>query len=51
MDKIVLDENARIRKYYLFRSQFDVQLYPDSSFIENNGRGSVAYGKCRFTAP
>lgn len=51
VDKIVLDEYVKIKKYYLFRSQFDVQLFPDLSFIENNGRGSVAYGKCRFTAP
>ncbi len=49
MDKVVLDEN--LKKYYLFRSQFDVQLFTDLSFIENNGRGGVAYGKCRFTAP
>ena len=51
MDKVVLDEYVKIKKYYLFRSQFDVQLFPDLSFVENNGRGSVAYGKCRFVAP
>jgi len=51
MDMVVLDEYVKIKKYYLFRSQLDVQLFPDFSFIENNGRGSVAYGKCRFTAP
>ena len=27
-------------------SQFDVQLYPDMNFVENNGRGSISYGKC-----
>ena len=51
MDKVVFDENVKIKKYYLFGSQFDVQLFPDLSFVENNGRGSVAYGKCRLVAP
>jgi len=51
MDTVVLDEQVKIKKYYLFQSQFDVQLFANLSFIENNGRGSVAYGKCRFIAP
>ncbi len=46
VDKVVLDEVARIKKYYVFSSQFDVQLYSDGRFIENNGRGTVAYGTC-----
>lgn len=51
VDKVVFDENAKIKKYYVFRSQFDVQLFSDLSFIENNGRGDIAYGKCRVVAP
>jgi len=50
-DKIVFDENEKIKKYYIFRSQFDVQLFSDLSFVENNGRGGIAYGKCRVAAP
>ena len=38
---------SEIRKYYVFASQFDVQLFENSmTFIENNGRGSIAMGKC-----
>ena len=51
VDKVLFDENVKIKKYYVFRSQFDVQLFSDLSFIENNGRGGIAYGKCRVVAP
>ena len=51
VEKIVFDENVKIKKYYVFRSQFDVQLFPDLSFLENNGRGGIAFGKCRVVAP
>ena len=38
---------SEIRKYYVFASQFDVQLFENSmTFIENNGRGSLAMGTC-----
>ena len=50
-EKIVYDENVKIKKYYFFRSQFDVQLFQDLTFVENNGRGDIAYGKCKFIAP
>ncbi len=47
-----LDGNIiHIKKYYVFKGQFDVQLYPDLTFIENNGRGDIAYGKCELTSP
>jgi|SRR6476469_4649550 len=51
VEKVVFDENVKIKKYYVFRSQCDVQLFPDLSFLENNGRGGIAYGKCRVVAP
>ena len=51
VDKFVFDENVKIKKYYVFRSQFDVQLFSDLSFVENNGRGGIAYGKCKVIAP
>jgi hypothetical protein len=51
VDKVVFDENVKIKKYYVFRSQYDVQLFSDLSFVENNGRGGIAYGKCRVVAP
>ena len=51
VDKIVFDENVKIKKYYVFRSQFDVQIFSNLSFIENNGRGGIAFGNCSVVAP
>jgi hypothetical protein len=51
VDRVVFDEHAKIKKYYAFRSQFDVQLFPNLLFVENNGRGGIAYGQCRVVAP
>jgi hypothetical protein len=51
MDRVSFDGGVKIKKYYLFRSQFDFQLFPDLSFVENNGRGAVSYGKCTIVAP
>ncbi len=51
MDKVVQDYNVKIKKYYLFGSQFDVQLFASLLFVENNGRGSIAFGKCNVVAP
>lgn len=51
IDRVVLDENVKIKKYYLFHSQFDIQLFPDLSYVENNGRGGVSYGKCVLISP
>lgn len=58
VDKIVSDDIHttkgdinHIKKFYVFRGQFDVQLYPDLSFIENNGRGDISFGKCLLTSP
>ena len=51
VDKVVFDSNVKIKKYYYFHGQFDVQLYPSLSFVENNGRGDIAYGECRVVSP
>jgi len=51
VDKIIFDENVKIKKYYVFRSHFDVQVFSNLSFVENNGRGGIAFGKCVVTAP
>ncbi len=51
VDKIEFEENVKIKKYYVFRSHFDVQVFSDLSFIENNGRGDIAFGKCSVAAP
>ena len=46
VDKVETDKNVGIKKFYYFMGQFDVQLYPDMRFVENNGRGGISYGKC-----
>ena len=51
VNKIIYDEHVNIKKYYVFRSQFDVQLFKNMTFIENNGRGDIAYGKCKVISP
>jgi hypothetical protein len=51
VDKTVFDENVKAKKYYVLRSHFDVQVFSDLSFIENNGRGGIAFGKCSVVAP
>ncbi len=51
IDRIEVDGNVNIKKFYLFRSQFDVQLFSDLTVVENNGRGGVAFGTCKMVKP
>ena len=51
VDRIDYDSKAAIKKYYVFRSQFDFQIFSDLRSLENNGRGDVQYGKCEAIAP
>ena len=39
-------EGVNISKYYYFQGQFDVQVFGNGRFIENNGRGTIAFGQC-----
>lgn len=45
------DTVTHIKKFYFFQSQFNLQLFPDLTFIEDNGRGSISFGRCQLTAP
>lgn len=51
VDRIAYDENVSIKKYYIFSSQFDVQLFSDLFFVENNGRAGIAFGNCKLVSP
>lgn len=51
VDRIAFDERVSLKKYYVFSSQFDVQLFRDLRMIENNGRGDFAIGKCTVVSP
>ena len=46
VDHIEFTENVGMIKYYYFKGHFDVQLFADLRFIENNGRGDIAWGQC-----
>lgn len=48
IDKIEEDPNVHIYKFYVFRSQFNFQLFPDFTSIEDNGRGGLAYQDCKL---
>lgn len=50
-DFVHQDPYTGVKKYYYFRGHFDVQLFSDLSFVENNGRGSIGRGTCRLTKP
>ena len=47
VDKVEVDKFIGVKKFYYFRGQFDVQLYQDMTFIENNGRSGISFGKCK----
>ncbi len=51
VDRIEYDENVKIKKYYYFRSQFNFQIFADLSSLEDNGRGSIQFGKCEVFSP
>lgn len=51
VDKVEYDETARLKKYYVFRSQFNFQLFPSLTGIEDNGRGSIQFSNCKVVAP
>lgn len=45
-DKVEADANIGAKKFYVFNSQYDFQLFKDLSGVENNGRGDIAFVKC-----
>ncbi len=45
-DRVEYDSNVQIRKYYVFKPQYDIQIFSDMSFIDNNGRGGFLVGTC-----
>jgi hypothetical protein len=37
---------VKIKKFYLTKAHYDIQIFEDLQFIENNGRAGIAMGKC-----
>jgi|TARA_B110000879_G_C10690952_1_gene325360 hypothetical protein len=47
IDKVAIASGfVDIKKYYYFSGQFDLQIFNNYEFVENNGRGSIATGIC-----
>ncbi|MBT2334692.1 hypothetical protein J7E49_12360 [Variovorax paradoxus] len=46
VDHIAHDTFNDFKKFYVFRSQFDLQIFRSLRFVENNGRGGIATGTC-----
>jgi hypothetical protein len=51
VDRVEKDANVDIKKFYVFGGQFDVQVFADLSYVENNGRGGISFGTCRAGRP
>src|SRR4051794_28437708 len=51
VDRAETDPLFKVKKCYVFSSQFDVKIFPNMSFVENNGRGDIAFGHCELMAP
>lgn len=51
VDRIQFDKRSKVKKYYVFESQFDFQIFNNMKSIENNGRGSIQYGTCIIVSP
>ena len=49
VDHVAYDENVDLKKFYVFSSQFDVQLFSNLRFVENNGRGGISFGTCKLS--
>lgn len=47
-ERVEVAPGSGIMKFYSFAHQFDVQVWPTGEFVENNGRGSIAFGTCEL---
>ena len=51
VNHIAYDEKTRIKKYYYFLGQLNFQFFPTLLGIEDNGRGDIAFTKCKLARP
>ena len=51
VDRIEFDSNVKIKKYYVFNSQFNFQIFANLNSLEDNGRGGIQFGKCKIVSP
>lgn len=50
VDRVELDPDLKIKKFYVFRSQINFQIFPNLSSLEDDGRGSVQFGQCEMVS-
>lgn len=48
VDHVEIDTNINARKYYLFNSQCNFQIFSDLTCVEDNGRGGIQFGECEI---
>ncbi len=51
VDRVENDPKLHIKKFYVFGSQANFQLFPNLTSIMDDGVGGVQYGKCQFVSP
>ena len=51
VDRVDVDPHVKIKKMYVFASQFSVQIFPNLNYIEDMGRGIISFGTCEVIAP
>lgn len=48
IDFVQSQEDPPMSKYYYYRGMFDLQVFGNGFFVENNGRGTISYGTCKI---
>ena len=51
VDRIEYHQKLQTKKFYVFDSQVNFQLFPNLTSITDDGAGGVQYGKCEFISP
>jgi len=50
IDWVTRDDARATRKFYRIDRQYDLQLFFDRTFVENDGNGTVYHGRCNAVA-
>jgi len=50
VDRVEVNQDLKIKKYYAFGSQFNLQIFSDLKSVEDDGLGGLQYGKCEIIA-
>jgi len=50
VDRVEVNQDLKIKKYYAFGSQINFQIFTDLKSVWDDGLGGIQYGKCEFFA-